>query len=76
MIESRMNTQDFAPQGLTHVPYAPGHVPFAHEAMLPLPQAPFAPCKHHLRTAVGKNCLQLVFQAGSVQKSQFSLVKP
>lgn len=69
MIEDEMNTQDFAPQRLPHAP-------FAHEAMLPLALKPFTQCRRHLRMAMGKNCLQLVFQARSVQNSKFSSLKP
>ncbi|RHN62352.1 hypothetical protein MtrunA17_Chr4g0046491 [Medicago truncatula] len=35
-----------------------------------------SPCRCHLRLDASRNCMQLVFQAGSMQKTQFSTLKP
>jgi len=65
-------TQEFTHRGLPHVPFVSGYAPSAHEAVLLLPYALSAPYRRHLHLDASKNCFQLVFQAGSVQKARFS----
>jgi len=64
-----MKTQDFTPHELPCVP-------LAHKAVLLLPQVLLAPCKCHLPMVAGINSIQLVFQVKTVEKAQFSSLKP